>query len=201
VHIDLSSWEAHLLEGLLELLRHFYHQLIVEIGHLLAIIYSWWRPSLMQILDAINPSGNLLWLFVRMLYRVHINRGCSNDILALHILELEHCLILAVECWLIKLSDTKILLSSIWLRHFEASIHFSNCWHIIGNEWLQFSIEVKLLWLVPLNILEQVFDILRHLQVGVLCWVVSSGNFFIIFTFFIILGSWLLGQRSSLLLL
>lgn len=199
VHIDVSPWETEFLECLLKLCRHLDHQLIIEIGHLLAIIYSWWRPGLMKICNAIDPSRYLFWFLVGRLYCVHCYWGSSHDILALDILELENCFILTVECWFIKLSNTQVLFGSIWLGHFEASIHFSNSRHIVGNEWLQFSIEVQFLWLVPLNVLEKIFDILRHSEVGVLSWVVGAGNFLIIFAFFIVLGPWLCMRKRLLL--
>lgn len=127
-----------------------------------------------------------------MLDGVHCDRGCPHYVFALNILELKDCFVLAVESWLIQLGDTEILLGAIWLWHFEASINLSNCWYVIGNEGLQLGVEVELLWLVPLDVLEQVLDVLGHLQVGVLSWVVCSWHLLVVFAIVVIFGSLLL---------
>ena len=136
-----------------------------------------------------------------MLYRVYCHGSCSYHILALNILELKDSLIFTVECWLIKLSDTKILLSTIWLGHLETSIDFSNSRYVIGNERLQLSIKIQFLRLVSLNILKQVLNVLRHRQVGVLSRVIGAWHLLVILSIFFVFRPWLLGERHSRLLL
>ena len=45
MHIDVGSWEGNVLKGLLHLLGPLLHE-IVNIGHLLGIVHSWGRSSL-----------------------------------------------------------------------------------------------------------------------------------------------------------
>ena len=56
VHIDFRTWEGYLLQSRLEFWIHFLHELLVEVRHLLAVIDCRWWSSLMQVLNAIDPS-------------------------------------------------------------------------------------------------------------------------------------------------
>ena len=97
--------------------------------------------------------------------------------------------------------NTQIFFSSIWLIHFEASIDLSYCWNVIRDKWLQFSIEIYLLWLVSLNVFEKIFHILRNLKISVLGRVVCARYIFILIAILIIVGPWFLCLWHSLLLL
>ena len=75
----------------------------------------------------------------------------------------------------------------IWLIHFQTGINLTDCWNVVWDEWLKLCVEVYLLWLVSLNIFEEIFDILRNLEICVLCWVISPWYIFILITIFVII--------------
>lgn len=85
MHIDFSTWEVSVLQGFLHLRIQLRHE-GVEIRHLFSVIYSGRWPSLVKILDRVDPSRNFLWFLVCVLYRVHRNRSSSYDVLALNVL-------------------------------------------------------------------------------------------------------------------
>lgn len=162
----------------------------------------------MQILHSTDPSCDLFGFLISMLNRVNIHGSGAHNILALNVLQLEHSLVLVVQGRLVKHCDTKILLGSIRLVHFQESINFANSWNEIGNEWLEFCKQIDLLRLESVDIFEQLFYLPTYLQVCVLSWVISTRYFFFIFFFLLVLRtglllllSWLLCLSRCLLLL
>ena len=111
-----------------------------------------------------------------------------------------------VQSWLVKNCDTQVFLRAIGFRHLKESINFSNSRDVLGDEGLDLGLEVYLLGLVTLDVLEQFFDLIRHGQVSIGSWVVSSWNFLLILVILVIfsrlLNLWLLlhlGHLSWLL--
>ena len=137
VHINFTRWKSDFFKSLFQFRLHLNHQMVIEIRHLFCIIYSWWWSSFMQVLNCIDPS----WYFFRFLISIfnciNIYWGSSNNILTLHILQLQNCFVFTIQCWFIKLCYTKIFLSSIWFAHFKSSIYFSNCRNIVRYKWFQ----------------------------------------------------------------
>jgi len=185
------------------------HQL-VEIRHLLAVVDSGWWSRLVEILHAIYPPVDLLAFLVCSFNAVHLHGHRSHHILGLHVLEFQHCLVLAVQSWLIQHIDSEVFLLSRRLWHLEERVDFSNCRHVVGNEWLELGLEVNLLGLISLDVLEQVLDILGYLQVGIISWVVGPWDFLLVLVVIIIISAtcrllletgWLLSCNALLNLL
>lgn len=153
MHIDFSTWEVSVLQGFLHLRIQLRHE-GVEIRHLFSVIYSWRWPSLVKILDRVDPSRNFLWFLVCVLYRVHRNRSSSYDVLALNVLKLQYSLIFTVKRWLIKLGNTKVFFLTIRFWHLQAGVNLAYRGNVIRNKWLEFSIQIDLLRFVSLDVFE-----------------------------------------------
>ena len=190
IHLNLWSWESDLLEGCFHFWIPLLHQSVV-VGHVLGVIDCRRGSCLMQILHTANPARNFLRLFVRVFNGVHIDWGCSHDVLTLHVLQFQHSLVLVVKSWLIKNCDTQVLLRAIGFGHLKEGIDFSNSRDVLGNEWLDLGLEVYLLRLVTLDVLKEFFDLIRNGQVCIRGWIVSSWDFLLILIVLIIFG-WLL---------
>ena len=90
----------------------------------------------MQILDAVNPPADLLWLLVSVLNALHIHWCCPYDVSLLDISKFDNCLVFVIKRWFIKHCDTKIFFGIVWLWHLHEGVHFSNAWYVVWDEWL-----------------------------------------------------------------
>ena len=181
VHIYVRSWELHFLKSLLHLRVHLRHEL-VEVRHLLGIVDRWRWPGLVQVLHTIDPPGYVLWSLVSILYWLYTH-GCSpHNVFTLDVFEFQNCFVFTIQRWLVQLSYTEVLLLTVRLRHLKACVHFSNCWNVVWDEWLQLGFEINLLWFVSLDVLEEFLDFWSNLQIGVFDGVVGTRNILIIVT-------------------
>lgn len=135
VHIYIRPRELHFFQSLLHFGIHLGHQL-VEVWHLLRVVYRWRRSSLVQILHAIDPPRYVFRSLIRILYRLYAH-GCSaHNVFTLDVLQLQNCFVLAVQGRLIQLSYTEVFLLPVRLRHLQAGVHLSHCWHVVWHERL-----------------------------------------------------------------
>ena len=114
----------------------------------------------MQILHAADPAGHLTWFLVGLVDRVDINWSGARYILALHVLQLEHCLVLVVKTRLIEHRDTQIFLLTVRFGHLKEGIDFTDGGDVVRDEWLDLRLQVNFLGLVPLNVLKHLLELL-----------------------------------------
>lgn len=134
----------------------------------------------MQILHAIDPPRYVFRSLIRILYRLYAH-GCSaHNVFTLDVLQLQNCFVLAVQGRLIQLSYTEVFLLPVRLRHLQAGVHLSHCWHVVWHERFQLRFQIDLLRFVSLDILEQFLNLRSNLQIGIFDWVVGSRHVLII---------------------
>jgi len=104
-----------------------------------------------------------------------------------------------VEARFIENRDTQILFCAIRFRHLKESIYFSNCRNIVWNKWLDFRVQLDLLWFIPLNVLEHFFEILTDIEICILTRIICSRDLF--FFIFVLLFLLCLTLRHHLLVL
>lgn len=185
VHVDLRSRELDFLQGLLHLRVHFAHQL-VEVRHLLSVVYGGRRSRLVEVLHAIYPSRDFLWLFIGAFDAINIHGSRSHHIFALDVLQLKHRFVFAIESRLVELNDTQVFLLAVWFWHLQECINLAHSWHIVGNEGLQFGVKIDFLGFITLDIFKELLHIAGYLQIRVVIWVVGSWNNFIVVIVFIV---------------
>jgi len=161
VHINFRPREVNIFECCFHLWLPLFHQRVV-VWHVLAVIYSRWRTSAVQILHCSNPPCNLLRLLISLLNRVNVHGSCTNHIFALNIFQFKHRFVFVVKSWFIQHNHTKIFLSSIWFGHFQECINFTDSWDVVRNEGLKLGFQVNLLRLVAINVLKDVLDFLTN---------------------------------------
>ena len=134
----------------------------------------------MQVLNSVDPPGDLFGFLVGAFDPVNIDGGGTHDVLALHVLQLKHSLVLRVECRFIQLSNTQVLLGAIRLGHLEEGVNFADRGDVVRHEGAQLSFKVDLLGLVAGDVLEQFLHLGAHVQVRVLRRVVRSRHFLLV---------------------
>ena len=95
MHINFRSWERNVPQSLLHLLGPLLHQ-IVDVWHLLGVVYGGRWASFMQVLHAVDPARNLLRLLIRVLYRFNVHWSGADDVSLLDVAELYDSLVLRV---------------------------------------------------------------------------------------------------------
>jgi len=113
-----------------------------------------------QVLNAVNPPGNLLWLLVGRFDGVDVHGGCADNILALDVFKLEHSLVFVVKSRFVQHSNTQVFLGTVGLRHLHKGIDFADCGDVVRDERLDLGVQVDLLRLVAANILEDLSNLL-----------------------------------------
>ena len=110
-----------------------------------------------------------------------------------------------IKSWLIQHGDTQVFLRSVGLRHLEERVHLTDCWNVVWNEGLQLRLQVDLLRLVPVDVLEDLLNVGRNLEICVHGGVIGAWDFLLFVVIFIIflwrLTRHLLLSRLLLLLL
>ena len=97
-----------------------------------------------------------------------------------------------VKRWFIKNSDAQVFFLAIRFRHFQEGIHLSYSRDVVWDKWLEFSVKVYFLRLVPLDVLKQILHIVTHLQTCEFCWIVSAWNLFVFVIVIIVFSLFLL---------
>ena len=144
----------------------------------------------MKILHWVYPTWNLLWLFICILNWLNIHWSCSNNIPLLNVSQFNDSLIFVIESWLIKYCYTQVFFRVIWLWHLQERINFAYTWNIVWNEGLKLGVQVYFLRFVTLNIFEEIFHFTWHLQICIVCWIVSTWyGFFLIIVIILLLLS------------
>ena len=87
MHVNLRPWELELLEGGFHLGVPLLHQ-SVDVGHSLAVVDRGGRARLVQVTNAVDPTGHLLLLFVGVIDRVDVHWSRADDVLGLDVLQL-----------------------------------------------------------------------------------------------------------------
>lgn len=93
-----------------------------------------------------------------------------------------------VKTRLIQDIDTQIFLLAIGFGHLKEGVDFANCRDVVRDKRFNLRVQFDLLGLVPLNVLKNVFDLLRNGQVRIGVGVVSSWHFLLVLVVFVILS-------------
>jgi len=181
VKVDFGSGEGDLLESLFGLLGPFLHEFI-HVGHVLAVVHHRQGLVIVHLANIFDPPGDFLGVLVGVFYALHyhvvILVSCAHVLL--HVGHSDDCLILGVQAGLVQNIDAKRFSLAIGSRHFELGVNFSNRGNVVGDEGLQLGLQVDLLRLEIRDVDEQVLHFLRHIQISVLCGIISPGNWPII---------------------
>ncbi len=114
----------------------------------------------MQILHTANPTGHFSGLFVRLINGINIDWSCARNILALNVLQFQNSFILVVKAWLVKHRNAQVLLLPIRLGHLEEGVHLTDGRDVVWNEWFDLRVQVNLLWLIALDVLKHLLQLL-----------------------------------------
>ena len=161
VHVDLRARERNASKRLLQLRIPLLHER-VKLGHVLCVIDCWGWSALVQILHRVHPPADLLRFLISILDRIDVHGRGTDNILALHVFQLENGLVLVVEGRLVQHNNSQVLFSSVRLGHLQEGIDLTHSRDILRNERLQLRIQVDFLWLVPVDILKEFFRLTGH---------------------------------------
>lgn len=127
-----------------------------------------------------------------MLDRVDVYRGCTDNVLALDVLQLEYSLVFMIKRGFIKYCDTEVFLGAIRLGHLKEGIHLADSWNKVRYERLKLGLKINLLGLVSSDVFEEFFDLARDRQVDELDGIIRTWDFLLVVVILVIFCHWLL---------